>query len=54
MDDLNNTRNIFSLERALFINNEILLELYFRLIISTNYYILLLFNEIITSVINRK
>ena len=42
MDNLNNTRNKFFLEKALFINNEILLELYFRFIaqIITYYYYL--------------
>ena len=42
MDNLNNTQNNFFLEKTLFINNEILLELYFRFIaqIITCYYYL--------------
>ena len=43
MDNLNNTRNNVFLEKTLFINNEILLELYFRFIaqIITYYFYLM-------------
>ena len=42
MNNLNNTRNKFFLEKTLFINNEIHLELYFRFIaqVITYYYYL--------------
>ena len=42
MDNLNNTRNKYLFKKTLFINNEILLELYFRFIaqIITYYYYL--------------